>query len=398
MRLTVRLIVLLAAALFVASCSGARAGTPDQWGLDLGAEWVRVDDLPISARKNALFVELRDGALVLGGNDNAGCPPNAGCVGLPPPDLRSGVRYSAVDASWTVINDAPRGIAAWTSYAVVGERAFFWDGAAFFAYNLVADSWEMYDKPPVRPEAAFNLQAFGDRLLATQQRNAEYRGGDWLLDPESRQWEAVPSPPSELAGGRGMLADGDRLYLFEKLDDSGQPTQFRTWVLAGLDGQWEPLAETDQMRFPLGTFEAVLINPRLETASSRVNASGGPYAHGGIYDPRKDEWRELPNRPDPTGPHRSAAGVISADDQFIVRGYVGDWILRWDDSTWHKIPKLSPIRTGRADGWVGNSASGWAGDGILVVGGVVWNRFDGEVRSDAWIWRPRLDTAADDQD
>lgn len=368
---------------------------PDSTDIDMEASWVEVAPSPLSGRYHAALTALPDGALMVGGTDDLQCPSDWDCDYVPEPPLREGARYSALDGSWTSIADAPAGIMAWTNRVLVDDRVFFWvpvdgdqvvEGGSLIAYDLARDRWESFELPPVKGNSRITIRAVGHQLLAGQQTREDARGGDWMLDPATGNWMALPPDPLGPSQWRSFAADETGLYLFETLRDDEEPRLVRGAVLETDSLEWRRIADSSQLSAPTASVGGVLLHPRIETVDGgSVNGWDKSYPYGGIYDPAVDEWRELPNTP--PGEHQFAAGVIATDDQLI--SHYRNWMLNWETETWHQMPNLEQIRTGSEEAWVDGASFAWAGDGLLVVGGVIWDGADGELRSDAWIWRPR---------
>ena len=400
-----QLLVTVAAVVFVlAGCSRgseppATASSdperPESAGIDIDASWVQVAPSPLSGRYHAALTSLPDGALMVGGTDDLQCPSGWDCDYVPEPPLRDGARYNALDGSWTPIADAPVGIMVWTDRVLVDDRVFFWvpvdgdqvvEGGSLVAYDLARDRWESFELPPVKGNSRITIRAVGHQLLAGQQTREDARGGDWMLDPATGNWTALPPDPLGPSQWRSFAADETGLYLFETLRDDEEPRLIRGAVLETDSLEWRRIADSSQLSAPIGSVGGVLLHPRIETADGgSVNGWDKSYPYGGIYDPALDKWRELPNTP--PGEHQFAAGVIASDDQLI--SHYRNWMLNWETDTWHEMPNLEQIRTGSEKAWVDGASFAWAGDGLLVVGGVIWDGADGELRNDAWIWRPR---------
>jgi hypothetical protein len=110
---------------------------------------------------------------------------------------------------------------------------------------------------------------------------------------------------------------------------------------------------------------------------------GRPF--GGILDPERGVWSELPNVPEPrddlgtdfgTGVLSRARLVGGIPDTLILDMTRGDWVRvprLWRDRDWRQGPAY--VNTRRK---------------LILFGGARWNRAhpDGELLNDAWIWTP----------
>ena len=290
---------------------------PASADIDMDASWVEVAPSPLSGRYHAALTSLPDGALMVGGTDDLQCPSGWDCDYVPEPPLGDGARYNALDGSWTPIADAPVGIMVWTDRVLVDDRVFFWvpvdgdqvvEGGSLVAYDLARDRWESFELPPVKGNSRITIRAVGHQLLAGQQTREDARGGDWMLDPATGNWTALPPDPLGPSQWRSFAADETGLYLFETLRDDEEPRLIRGAVLETDSLEWRRIADSSQLSAPIGSVGGVLLHPRIETADGgSVNGWDKSYPYGGIYDPALDKWRELPNTP--PGEHELAAGV-----------------------------------------------------------------------------------------
>jgi hypothetical protein len=164
-------------------------------------------------------------------------------------------------------------------------------------------------------------------------------------------------------------------------------------IAAALDidtGEWRRLPDSEILGQGARWFEldGQLILPALGSADGGdVGNWGRPYPYGGILDPARGEWSDLPSPPadlDPTSGEGFAGGVLAGAeaDYFGSSG----WILDVTAGKWIEIPPLDgqdPLITGRM--------VAAAGDEMLAFGGVRWSGTDlrGELLHETWIWSPR---------
>jgi hypothetical protein len=122
-----------------------------------------------------------------------------------------------------------------------------------------------------------------------------------------------------------------------------------------------------------------LINPALGDGGEEYRW-GRP--HGGILDPERGVWSDLPNPPK-TGPSSFGVGVLTR-----ARGhYFGSHgrVLDTTRDRWSEIPRLEPERT-----QIGGQTVTSAGRKLLVFGGARFDRKTprGRLLDAAWIWSP----------
>jgi hypothetical protein len=124
------------------------------------------------------------------------------------------------------------------------------------------------------------------------------------------------------------------------------------------------------------------VSPELGTGGVDYNF-GRPY--GGILDPERGVWSELPNVPAPreAGGTEFGTGVLTGTR--LVGGLPSMLVLDLTRNEWIRVPRLWRDRLA-PQGWTRVNT----GRKLLVFGGARWSRAhpDGELLNDAWLWTP----------
>jgi hypothetical protein len=130
-----------------------------------------------------------------------------------------------------------------------------------------------------------------------------------------------------------------------------------------------------------------LILPALGSADGGETGNWGrPYPYGGILDPKRGEWSDLPRPPadlDINSGENSGGIVTDSDADYFG---LGRWVLDVMAGDWIEI---SPLDDG--DPQITGRIVAAAGQKMLVFGGVRWSGggLQGTLVNDAWIWSPR---------
>jgi len=125
-----------------------------------------------------------------------------------------------------------------------------------------------------------------------------------------------------------------------------------------------------------------LVSPELGTGDERYSY-GRPY--GGILDPERGVWSELPNVPEPREEFGTEFGTGVLTRTGLVGGIPNTLVLDMTRNDWIRVPRLWSDRNWRQGPTAVNTARG-----LVVFGGARWNRRhpDGELLKDAWLWKP----------
>jgi hypothetical protein len=125
-----------------------------------------------------------------------------------------------------------------------------------------------------------------------------------------------------------------------------------------------------------------LVSPELGIGGEDFSF-GRPY--GGILDPERGEWSELPNVPEPTDERGAEFGTGVLTRTRLMGGIPRLLVLDMTRGDWIRVPRLWPERA-TPQGW----AAANAGRSLIVFGGARFDRRhpDGVLLNHAWIWAP----------
>ena len=387
--------VLVAAAL--AACGDADSGGSKPGS---GGAWERLPDPPLSPRETGLGLWTGSEVLFVGGSDADPCPPSASCIAPGEPPLRDGAAFDPRLRTWRQIAPAPVGFSFGEGVVVRGVAYVLAHGEvgrpdappAFLGYRVADDDWE--ELPLPSGDGDRSIVATDEQVVAFTRSDEGSETPDLVFDPAANAWSELPDDPLPRSFDRTLAWSGRELVLFaHELVPQPGAREPSLVIAAALDldsGQWRRLPDSEILGQGARWFELAgrLILPALGSADGgEVGNWGRPYPYGGILDPQRGEWSDLPERPreaDPSTGEELAAGVFAGRDADYF-GYRG-WILDAAAREWIAIPPLEdedPVITGRT--------VATAGRDMLVFGGVRWagRSLRGELLNDAWIWSPR---------
>jgi hypothetical protein len=353
--------------------------------------WELLPPGPLTPRASALGVWTGDEVLVIGGEPEAWCPPNADCNSPDFLPLADGAAFDPVSDSWRLIADAPFPFSNNASAVVVGDAVYVLvheisrPGApgGFLRYLVSEDRWERLPSPS--PEADwYHLVGTSGSVAAFPHSDEAGKKPDVQFDPATGSWHQLPSDPLSPSFDRSMVfVDGD-LYLFAQNlvpnPGSENPPLVRAARLDLAAGTWEVLADSEI----LGSWSPVAIGssivfPNAGSADGgEVNNWGRSYPYGGIYHIDTDSWSWFEETP------QEIAGVVrEADAAYIsVKGEV----LDMTGQSWITIPEF-PFFT---EGEIYNQTVVAVGTDLFVFGGEIWTSNGGLVLGHAYRWRPAL--------
>ncbi|MBG0566421.1 hypothetical protein [Actinoplanes aureus] len=341
--------------------------------------WSALPASPLSPREAALGLWTGREVLFLGGSDAPPCPPSADCPGDSTP-LADGAAFDPATNRWREIADSPVPL-MYGQGVVLGSAAYILPDAAgeeLLVYRVDHDEWT---RVPVPIDGDYRLLAAGDRLVAYLGSEENRQGKDYLFDPRTATWAALPADPLSAAYERTMAWTGSELVLFdhELVANPGaeKPSITRAAALDLTAGSWRRLPDSAILATaPWLTAGDQLINPMLGGADGgQIGNWGRTYPYGGSVAPATGVWSALPNPPAGDPP---AAGARTATTAI----YLGDRGVVLDTTTgaWQTVPAVP-------GGQVTGRTVVAAGTRMVVFGGA---RSDGTpaVIGDAWIWTP----------
>jgi hypothetical protein len=385
-----RLSVLVGVMIAVTACAPTPALTRSPSGGPVIAApvpgWDDLPDGPLSKRQQAYAFWTGREVLVLGGSDAPPCPPNADCAIPAVPPLQDGAAYDPATQTWRRLADAPLPVGS-GSGAVVDGTVWIWLAGfepapgvrtALLAYDIAGDAWREVEVPD-GVEIGSKLVAAGTRLLVHPATEEQGPVTDRLYDPATDTWSDLPADPIGPTFDRAFVWTGQSLVLLGVsvvLPAAGPPV-YRAAVWDAASGEWQRLPDSDITVYDSSWW---WVDGRVVNASvgwsdgGQVNGWGRRVPHGGILDPAGG-WRPLPDGPE--APGRFVLASTAGPEHVVSSG----WVLHVPTGRW---TELGEPPGGSMDG----PASVWAGDQLVVFGGVRWAGMQGDILDTGWVWRP----------
>jgi hypothetical protein len=321
----------LSAGLLVSACAPAVQGTSvDPPSVQASGIWSRLPVSPLAARREAIGEWLGDRFVVVGGWTGPPCPPSADCIPSEFPALRDGASFDPRTGEWRRIAKAPIPVSGWNSavaggflYLLTGEEWRTDSPAAVLRYDPAADEWVRFPAPAGE---ANSLVAVGGHLLAISSSDEFGPAADWLLDPDSGEWTALPDDPLGPSFDR-EATDLDGALILSARDlvpspGSEEPSLARMARLSADLREWTMLPDSEAIGGGPTAASGLIVFPFTGSADGgEVNNWGRDYFFGGIYDPADGSWRDLPVPP-PEGGLPEAA--LTLGDRVLVGGHLLD--------------------------------------------------------------------------
>jgi hypothetical protein len=326
--------------------------------------WHPIAPSPLSQRDGSASVWTGQEMIVVGGNVQPPCPPNADCVGPSQTQLRGdGAAYNPATDSWRSIAPAPAPFAyaqaTWSGREmVVIDTREMWPGepGATLAYNPETDAWRELDAPPA--DYLYGGVWDGHELVywASEERADS---ADWSLEPWSGKWTKLPPDPFDPTYDRAYVWTGERLIFLgvDKLAQYGASDPDATFHLAEYNPAtrtWtrlpdSPVLHGDPMWF---VHQGRVVNPyedpRFET--------GQPT--NGVYNPKTGTWSEAPH-----------SGAYTYDGCTLgPLGSAGDWLAPGGGVLYSLDPADTAI-VPDCPQLPEPAAAVWAGDEVIIWGG-----------------------------
>jgi len=367
----------IAVMLALTGCASTNPEEQQSFGVDAGA-WASIEPGPLSARRDALGLSVRDVFLVLGGWDSPACPPNADCTAPEDPALRDGALFDPATGAWKKIADAPVPVSGHdavvideTVYLLTPELGRTDSPASFLSYNLTTDAWNELPAPPPGWGA---LVAAGEQLFRVANSDEYEPAVDSVFDPLSAQWRDLPADPLGPSFDREAIWIGDRLLLTAKdlvpSPGSDEPAVVRLATFDPRAATWELIPVTEVIGWTPTFVNGLVVFPSLGYADGgEVNNWGKEYPFGGIVDPTDWSFTALPGSSDD---QRGAIRTGAVVGQKVI---VSDFLLDPVTGATTPIPALPEERllertiVGGTDSlfvWGGSSESGNTSSGYLL--------------------------------
>ncbi|MCY1137094.1 hypothetical protein OWR29_03725 [Actinoplanes sp. Pm04-4] len=344
--------------------------------------WQQVAAGPLSPREQALGLWTGREVLLIGGSDAPPCPPNASCAVNPAP-LTDAAALDPATGLWRPIAAPPAPVLG-AQGVVIGSTVYvlpYQPRAALLGYRVDQDKWSQLAAPPTFT-GGYGLVAAGDRLVAYSGSDENGPDRDYLFDPATKKWTALPDDPLGAGFDRHLAWGGRELLLFDhKLVPNPNADGPALTRVAALDldrGTWRKLPDLPMLSTgPWLAAGAELVNPTLGGADGgQVGNWGRTYPLGGILDPATGKWSALPDPPGGEGV-RSAART---GDAALYPGLV-EVVLSTSSRTWEKVSAPPGGDT------TGETVVA-AGARMVVFGGARWKGEEGKLLNATRIWTP----------
>jgi len=368
------------AALLLSACA-QRPAAPDDAAAGSGT-WNPVPSAPLSPRLDAVTAWTGTEALVLGGDVDGLCPPDASCSGPAEKSAADGAAYDPVGQAWRPVADAPYPIPGGTPSTDAGDTVHLVHDDRLLSFDATEDAWSV--SPPAPAGAVLGAPAAlddGTVVLVDGERAGDEPSGV-VYDPATRRWSELADDPLGPTFDRTATAIPGGLVLTGAVlpdDWDGARPAMHAAVLDLASQRWTVLPDTERT----GGWRWSWTGARLvDVYPDGQDTDGDRFVQGGALDPRTGWWEPLPGTPLMNSggwPVDAIGGPLAAVD---------GWVYDDRDRAWTALerPSGAPAEPGSAV---------WAGDELLVLGGMDTDAGWGtEHLSDgAWLWRPTVSPA-----
>ncbi len=353
------------------------------------AGWRELPPGPLGGREQAVALWTGTELLLVGGSDAPPCEPGADCNNPNIHALRDGASYDPATDRWRNMAPAPLPLLH-VSAVMAGGVAYLWTyrddirrgtERSLLAYHPDDDRWERLSLPEPKPETG-RLAAAGDRVVLYQPTQEHGLAGDWLYDPPTATWTEIPLDPLQPAFDRTPVWTGAELVLVGIEVGAAGEAEPGVYAAAAYDpatAEWRRLPDSEIAGW---TPDWHLVGDRLVNPSpgtgdgGTINNWGRSYPFGGNLDPATGTWLELPQ---PEGPPGDLIGHPAAGGDLLLSS--SGWVLDTSSSSWTPVsrPAGGPVTGGAVD---------WAGEQLVLWGGVHWNGSKWDLLATGWAWRP----------
>lgn len=375
-------------------CQPAGDALPSDDGPTNG--WQAIPAAPISGRQRAAAFWTGSEVLVLGGQ--SALPQCLGeCFTPDGPIHRDGAAYVVATRTWRSISAAPVDLLDVTG-AWLGGSLYLWapdpaareqDDGAFLRYRVAEDRWERLPDPATPVGPGVGLVATASRVLLYSVSQEGGVSTDQAFDPVRGSWADVPVDPLAPAFDRVMVWTGRELVLLGiRLDPNHPPNAPHVYgaSVLGSDGAWARIRDSEISGSSLlwAFAGGLLVNPDPGGGDGgEVGNWGRRFPVGGTLTPGAWSWGSLPDLPAGQDAYSNwdsgYRGLSAAGSTHLVdpKG----WVLNAVTRSWTALVRPpSPAHEG--------GAVTWAGDRLVVWGGI-GSQPDGlRLLNSGWIWTP----------
>lgn len=351
--------------------------------------WTELARSPLEPRHGAYASWSGTELLVVGGDALApACPFQQHCVPRPRDLRRDGAALDLASGTWRAIADAPIPLVDMVGSVVGGRLYLLVYGAnpgaapapALLVYDPAADAWRELPAPGA---TRYGLVAAGTRLVAFHPSQELGVEPDRVFDPGSGAWADLPVDPLAPAFDRDAVWTGaDLVVLGIRLDPTRPPNRPPVYGAAAHaipGGDWRRIPDSEIAGWnPSWHWSGgAIVNASIGGADGgQTNNWGREFPFGGLLTPPAGNWSDLPNPPREDG---GLTGMDASGPVHVV-SYNG-WVLHVPTGRWERLPEPP-------NGGLEGVAATWAGDRLVVWGGVAWGGRAGTLTDAGWAWGP----------
>jgi N-acetylneuraminic acid mutarotase len=271
------------------------------------------------------------------------------------------------------LRDEPRGV-------LIGDSVYLAGGSEDVDGPRSVATFERYDFATGRYESLPELPQRLNHVGLTAYRGDVYLVGGfgdgvpepravahaWRYDVDGRRWEEMPDMPTA-RGALALAVVGDRMYAIGGRDPRGELATDLVEIYDFESGEW---SEGTPMRTARDHMGATVSNGMIYAVGGRA-AHGNAYTDFARYDPRADEWEELPRLPYPA----SGIGLAEVGGKLVTAGgedpgrgrLIGySWAFAEDAGRWQRLPSMNKPKHGYTA--VGYDGRFWAFGGSPCYG------------------------------
>lgn len=339
------------------------------------AGWAEIAPSPLGPRAAVASTWTGSELLIVGGADWT-CPVDssgASCVGPSGAQMRTdAAAYAPATNSWRILPAAPQttthALGSWTGAEMVvlvpglnGPESDSVQKPATLALDPANRSWRAL-KPP--PSATLVGGTWTGTHLIYWQSEHSVGQHDWMLDPASGSWSALPADPFVQDVDRAYGWTGEQLIL-AAVEHTADRSDAEYFQLATLD------LDTRRWSHPIGSpvgfwsqqwfmFDDAFVNPS-QNVTVPFSAPEHTLPVSGAYDVDRELWVEVPQT---INSHHD----VSSGCHLPSIGPAGTWLAAGGSVLVSLTPPATTIAPDCSP-LAAPAAAAWTGQEVLIWGG-----------------------------